>query len=196
MNNILNSVLENLGDQGIEKIANSVGVDKDTAGSLIKTMGPVVLAKMGRNTESSDQLASLNQAIEKDHNGDIFNRVDDLVNPDVDTKGDKIMNHIFGGSESVITKAIAEKTGVSDDSASGLMGMIGPLVLGQIGKMKSDSSNSFDMSMLGDLLSKERQEAEKDESNMLMSLAKNFLDKDGDGSITDDVIDIAKGFLK
>lgn len=195
MNNILNSVLENLGDQGVEKLANSVGLDKETTGSLMKQMGPVILAKMGRNAESSQELSSLDDAISKDHDGSIFNRIDDLASPNVDTKGSKIMNHIFGGSESVITEAMAGKAGVSKESAGGLMEMMGPLVLGQLGKMKSES-NGFDMGMLQDLLGRERADAEKDDNNMLMGVAKMFLDKDKDGSITDDLIDMAKGFLK
>jgi len=195
MNNILNSVLENLGDQGVEKIATSVGLDKETASSLMKQMGPVILAKMGRNTESHQGLVSLDAAISKDHDGSIFNKVEDLANQNVDTKGGKIMDHIFGGSKSVITKAMASKAGVSKESTNGLMEMMGPLVLGQLGKMKSESTG-FDIGMLQNILGKERESAEKDDNNMLMGVAKMFLDKDNDGSITDDLMNMAKGFLK
>lgn len=194
MNSLLQGVLENLGENGVEKIASKTGMSSEMTQTLMKQMGPVIVAKMARNAESSDGLESLNEAIKKDHDGSIFNKVDELVSPSVDTKGDKIMNHIFGGSKSVITKAMADKAGVSDSQAGSLMEMMGPLVLGQLGK--NQKSGGFDMGMLQDMLGKEREEAEKDDNNMLMNVAKMFLDKDKDGSITDDLIDMAKGFLK
>lgn len=195
MNSILNGVLENLGEQGVEKIAGSVGLDKDTANSLMKQMGPVILAKIGRNSENTEGLSSLNAALNKDHDGSIFSNIDDLANPTVDTKGDKIMDHVFGGSKFLVTKEMAQKAGISNEAAGGLLEIMGPLVLGQLGKMKSESTG-FDISMLQDILIKEKKDAEKDDTNIFMSLAKNFLDKDNDGSITDDLLDMAKGFLK
>lgn len=195
MNSILNGVLENLGEQGVEKIAGSVGLDKDTANSLMKQMGPVILAKIGRNSENTEGLSSLNAALNKDHDGSIFSNIDDLANPTVDTKGDKIMDHVFGGSKFLVTKEMAQKAGISNEAAGGLLEIMGPLVLGQLGKIKSESTG-FDISMLQDILIKEKKDAEKDDTNIFMSLAKNFLDKDNDGSITDDLLDMAKGFLK
>lgn len=195
MNSILNGVLENLGEQGVEKIAGSVGLDKDTANSLMKQMGPVILAKIGRNSENTEGLSSLNAALNKDHDGSIFSNIDDLANPTVDTKGDKIMDHVFGGSKFSVTKEMAQKAGISNEAAGGLLEIMGPLVLGQLGKIKSESAG-FDISMLQDILIKEKKDAEKDDTNIFMSLAKNFLDKDNDGSITDDLLDMAKGFLK
>lgn len=196
MNNILDGILSNLGQQGVEKIAAKAGVSPDIAKGLMKQVGPVILAKMGRNAESSEELSSLDTAIAKDHDGSIFNNIDDLVSSDVDTKGGKILGHIFGGSESVVTKAISEKSDISEDQGSSLMEMMAPLVLGQLGKMKSDSNGGFDMAMLQQVLGKERDAADADKGNLLMGAAKMFLDKDKDGSITDDLLDIAKGFLK
>lgn len=195
MNSILNSVLENLGNEGLEKIGGRVGLDRETTGSLMKQMGPVILAKMGRNVESPQELSSLDTALSKDHDGSVFNHIDELANPNINTKGDKIMNHIFGEGTSAITSAIAQKAGISSDSAGGLLEIMGPLVLGQLGKMKSESSR-FDITTLQDILTTEKNTAEKDDTNVFISLAKNFLDKDNDGSITDDLFDIAKGFLK
>ena len=62
--------------------------------------------------------------------------------------------------------------------------------------MNSDSKEGLDLGMLQDVLGKEREAAEKDESNTLMKVATMFLDKDKDGSIVDDLIGMAGNFLK
>ncbi|MCI5050914.1 MAG: DUF937 domain-containing protein [Candidatus Pacebacteria bacterium] len=195
MNTIVENILQNLGNDGVEKIGVRAGLDSQTTEKLIKQFGPLIVSKMGTNAMSSDKLASLDTAITKDHDGSIFNNINDLVNPSVDTKGDKILSHIFGGSKSTVTKAIADKSEVSEGSAGAVMEMLGTLILGQIGKMKKES-NDFDISMLGDLLSREKKNADEDKVNPLIELAKDFIDKDDDGSVTDDLLGMAKKFFK
>lgn len=195
METLLTGMLSKMGDNGVEKIAESAGINPALAKMILAQAGPLIAAKMADNSKSTDGLASLDKALEK-HDGSIFDRMDDVVNPEVDTKGSKILGHIFGGDSNVgdLVGALAGKNETDSGTMMKVLGMAAPLILGQLGSKKK--SGGLDASAIFDLLKGEKKEVEKSNDSMLMGLAKNFLDKDGDGDIKDDLLSMAaKKFL-
>jgi hypothetical protein len=70
--------------------------------------------------------------------------------------------------------------------------MAAPLVLGQLGAQKKEQG--LDASGLLSMLQGEKESASK--NSMLMGLATQFLDKDNDGSVVDDLMGMAGKFFK
>jgi len=193
MESLLSGMLSKIGDQGVEKIAQSAGIDSSLATKILSQAGPLLTSKMADNARSKEGLASLNAAL-NNHDGSVFDHLDDIVDPNIDTKGSKILGLILGNNTGSLIEVLAKGNNTDSDSTQKILEMAAPLVLGQLGKEKK--SRGLDAAGIFDLLQGEKKQLESSGNNILLSLGKQFLDKDKDGSIVDDVIDIAKGFLK
>lgn len=193
MESLLTGMLSKMGDQGIGKIAESAGINPDMAKIILKQAGPLLTAKMADNTKTEEGLSSLNSALEK-HDGSIFGHLEDVVSPDVDTKGNKILGHILGDNLGSVVGALSSKNGADAGSTGKLLEMAAPLILGQLGSQKKESG--LDAAGLFDLLQGEKKQVQESSDNMLLDLAKNFIDQDNDGSIVDDVLGMAGSFFK
>ncbi|MGB0925241.1 MAG: DUF937 domain-containing protein [Minisyncoccia bacterium] len=191
METLLNGMLSKMGDKGIEKIAQSAGMDAGIAKTLLQQAGPLLTAKMADKAKDKHELAGLEKALQ-DHDGSVFDHIDDVANPDVDTKGSKILGHILGENTGDLVRVLSSKNDADSGSVGKLLEMAAPLVLGQLGSKKSDSG--LDSAGLLDLLKKEKNAAFSDDG-LLMDLATQFLDTDGDGSIVDDVLGMAGKFF-
>ncbi len=192
MESLLTGVLSKLGEQGIEKIAGGAGVDPELAKKILSQAGPLLTGKMAQNAETAEGRASLETALEN-HDGSVFDRVDDVVNPEIDTKGPKILEHILGNKEVLgkLSEVLGSQNGIKSEDVTKILEMGAPLILGQLGAQKKDLG--LDSGGLFDLLKSEKEKMEGD--SFLMGIAKNFLDANKDGSIVDDVLGMAGKLL-
>lgn len=193
METLLSGMLSKMGDDGIEKISQSAGIDSGMAKKLLAQAGPLIMGKMADNSKKQDGLESLNTALQN-HDGSIFNRIEDVANPEVDTKGGKILGHIFGENSSDLITALSGKNNTNSNATGKLLEMAAPLILGQLGEQKK--SQGLDTAGIFDLLQGEKKATKDSKNSVLMDLAENFLDKDNDGSIIDDVLGMAGKFFK
>jgi len=191
MESLITGMLSKMGDGGIEKIAQSAGIDSTTAKNILSQAGPLLTAKMADNAKKPEGLGSLDAAL-ADHDGSVFDHIDDVADPQVDTKGEKILGHIFGDKTADLVGALSAKNNADSGSTSKLLAMAAPLVLGQLGSQKK--SSGMDASGIFELLQGEKKQASG--NNMLMGLAEKFLDKDGDGSVVDDLMGMAGNMFK
>ncbi len=194
MESLLKGVLSGLGEQGIKKISQSVGVDPQIAEKVVKQTSSVLGAKMADNTKTKEGRVSLDKAL-NDHNGSVFEHLDDVVNPEVDTKGDKILKNVLGEKAEDFVVSVARDNGIDEKLAQNLVGMAAPLVLGKLGEEKKQSG--LDADGVSKLLNKEKENLLKGGGDSsLLSLASQFLDQDKDGSVVDDLLGMAQGFFK
>ena len=193
METLLSGMLSKIGENGIEKISQSARIDPATAKKILAQAGPLIAGKMADNAKKPEGLSSLDKALQ-DHDGSIFDRIGDLTNPQVDTKGAKILGHIFGGSKEKITEAVAKNNNVDSSTTAKILEMAAPLILGQLGSQKK--SNNLDAGSIFDLLKGEKKSSGASGDSMFMDLAEQFLDKDDDGSIVDDLIGMAGKLFK
>lgn len=193
MESLLTGMLSKMGDSGIEKIAQSAGVKSDMTKKILSQAGPLLTSKMADNAKSKNGLASLDSAL-NDHDGSIFGRLDDVANPNVDTEGSNILGHILGSNKDSIVGALAKGNNTDTNSTAKILEMAAPLVLGQLGSEKK--SGGLDAAAIFDLLKGEKKSMQSSGDNMLLDLGKQFLDKDNDGSIVDDLVNMAKKYMK
>ncbi len=182
METLLQGMLSKMGDQGIEKIGKSAGIDSNMAKMILSQAGPLLAGKMADNAKTESGRASLDRALQ-DHDGSIFDRLDDVANPNVDTKGSVILGHILGDKAGMLAGVLAKKNNTDSGSTQKVLEMAAPLILGQLGSKKK--SGGLDAAGIFDLLQGDKKESS---NSMMMDLAETFLDKDKDDSVVDDLL--------
>lgn len=189
METLLQGMLSKMGEQGIEKIGRSAGFDSKLTKTILEQAGPLLMVKMADNAKSKEGRESLNKALES-HDGSIFNRIDDVVSPNIDTKGSGILAHILGDKAGILAGVLTKKNGTDKGATQKILEMAAPLILGQLGGKKK--LEGLDAGGIFDMLQGEKKASG---NNMIMDLATQFLDKNKDGSIVDDLLGMAGNFL-
>ena len=182
MSAILDLLISQLDDNAIQQIAGQLGVESASAQQAIVAAAPLLLGALDKNAQSSSGAQSLNNALDKDHNGAIFNDLlGALANPNTANDGAAILGHVLGGNLGQVEQGVSQISGLDQNSTSQLLNMLAPVVLGAVGKEKQEMG--ADPAGLTQMLNSEVAAAEAQ-----MPGFASLLDMDGDGQIEDDVI--------
>jgi OmpA-OmpF porin, OOP family len=137
---LLDTIKRQIGNDIIQKAADFM----DEEGSVTKKALDIVLPSllggiMNQTTEPNSAATLLSKFTEGGHEGSILDTFGNLLGGGSATQGlmdsgDSIVNGLFGSKTSSIVDWIAAFTGIKTGSASGLMSMAAPLVMGAIGK--------------------------------------------------------------
>jgi hypothetical protein len=169
---------------GAQKIAKKLGIDNPLALKLIALGAPVLLARMSKNAESEEWKTALYKALDKHQTAK--NDIDDD-----DTDGQKILGHVFGDDDSDLDK-VASEAWVSRDQAKGALASLAPLLMSGLGQEKA--SGNLDLGSLAGMLGGATKASS--DNSLMTSLATSLLDKDGDGDIKDDMMNMWVNWLK
>lgn len=201
MTNILDLLAGSLDGNTISKLDQQVGIgDENKTAAALEGISKVILAGVNRNAQTSEGLQSLNNALEKDHRGDIFNDVlGNLLNQDArrsqgqgydrTLNGAGILRHVLGGKESSVFDSLSKSTNVDKGKLLSLAIKFAPFILGALGKAKRE--NGLDSKGLGSLLGSVMNSVTSNSSSQ-SNILNSILDQDGDGNIVDDVAGIGK----
>ena len=169
-----------------------LGTDEHTAQTAVATALPMIVGALARNASRPEGAAALTGALDRDHDGSVLDDLAGFLNQPNLSDGDGILSHALGARRGTIEQGISKSSGLDPQKISLLMAALAPIVMGALGKARR--SDDLDAEGVRDLLSQEEKELERKapEIGMLGSL----LDKDGDGSIVDDVIGkVGRGLL-
>lgn len=186
---LLNS---SIGQSIVQNVAGKLGMDTNEASNAVKTAIPTILAGMTRNSQSKEGAESLNKAIESKHNGSLLDNLSGMLQDntqDLQKDGDGILEHVFGNKRKVVEQNITKKTGVSNDKISPLLSTLAPIVMAYLGKEKQQSNTGA--SNLNSLLSNLIRGSQKSRTGGgVMDMISGVLDKDGDGDVMDDLMNM------
>lgn len=147
MKSIGDMLRSELSDDNLEQIGRSIGADRQHAGRAVEEALPELLEQLKRNAGTRGGLESLEGAIDRDHDGSIFDRLPEhLENPD-GGNGGKILEHIFGKKRGQIESQLGQRTGIDAGGIGKLLVTLAPLLLGMLGKAKRGGGGG-----LGDIL--------------------------------------------
>lgn len=194
MGSILQLLAAQLDENTVNQIAGQLGVDNQQAQQAITAAAPLLLGALDRNAQSSDGAQALNSALDRDHDGAIFNNLlNALANPGTANDGAAILGHVLGGNRDVMEQGVSQISGLDQNSTGQLLNLLAPVVLGAVGKEKQQMG--VGASGLTQLLDAEVAAAE----DRLPGFARLF-DMDGDGRVADDALDMGvkliSGFLR
>jgi len=187
MTGLLNLLNSDLGKTLVNSASQQLGQNKGKTTSALTTALPLILGAMKNNASSFEGANGLLNALSKKHNGGILDDLDGaLTNQNVLQDGAGILDHVFGGKEQNIAKAVSAKSGIDTSSAMNLLKMAAPVIMGYLGK-QTKQQNVTDSNGIGNLLGGMLGGNSKNEQSLVTQL----LDADGDGSAIDDIIGMA-----
>lgn len=187
---IMKFIEEKLEDpQVLNKLSSSSNTDSNNVKKAAKLSIPTMVKALERNARDNEGAKSLERALDnhKDDNIEDVRRYLENVNKD---EGDRALSHMFGSKKDRVRANISKASGLEENHTSDIMQQLAPLLLGFLGNQKrntglgSSGISGFLASMLGG------------SNSGIMGTVTNLLDRDGDGSMMDDVSDIVGGFFK
>ncbi len=185
---ILELLTSQISQKGVvDTLSKSINAKPDQVKQLASLALPTLLQAMNKNAKTEQGASSLLKALDQHADDD----VDDISGflKKVDTQdGAKILGHLLSNKSGAVESGLAKQTGLDISQVSGLLTMLAPLLLGQLGKSKKQGG--FDLSSLGSLLGGATQ------GNDVLGMLGGLLDSDGDGDMMDDVGKLLGGFLK
>lgn len=186
---VLQQVNASLTKEVRKNISTQTNLDQATVDSVIDTGLPVLLGMLGKNTSSKSGASELSSALKNKHDGSLLSDLGRLFtgSSTKNVDGTKILGHIFGSNTSGVEKKIATQTGVDTETIVKVLSFVAPIVLAYLGKEKAQSN--LDAKDLGDLLNQQS----ANDGGLFVDLATQFLDKDDDGQVVDDILDMFKG---
>lgn len=186
----LNALLQGQLPSGlVEQLSQQIGGDQQQTATAASGILNTLLGGLAKNASSEDGANAIANALDKDHDGSIFDNLSGLLSGQQQSgamNGAGILQHILGGKSDGAADLISQMSGLSSGQTGNLMQLLAPMLMGALGQAKQQ--NGLDAggltSLLGGLVS---QQSGATASNPMLGLVSQFLDKDHDGSIMDDV---------
>jgi len=192
MSSIIDMLTSSMGDDAVAAIGQQLGKDKATTENAISSALPMLLGALQKSTQQ-DGGQGLARALATKHDGGVLDNVAGFLSKDDGADGAGILRHILGSKQGAAESALQAAAGVDKGQASSLLSKLAPLVLGAVGKARSEGR--VEGSDLTQMLDRETQQIES-RSPGVMSALSGVLDADGDGD-TDlgDLLKLGSGKL-
>ena len=196
MSNLLDLIQGQLSADLIPELSKQVNAPEDQTSAATNGILSTLIGALSKNASSPEGAASLNQALEQDHDGGILDNIMGMLGGDDGgnqraTNGAGIVGHIFGDKVGSVVEGLSKSTGMDTGSIGTLLIKLAPVVMAALGKVKSQQG--LDQQGVTDLL--QGTVEQNSEQNPLLAMAGKFLDKDGDGSVMDDLGNMGMNIL-
>lgn len=180
----------------IQKLSTQVDANEDNTAQAVNALIPMMLGGMSKNVEQGGA-ASLNRALEKDHDGTMLEQLGSLfsssagmssLNPQSSALNSAgILSHLFGNQQNSVQQGVSQATGLNAGQVSNLMGLLAPVVMGAVGRAKRE--NNLDENQVADLVKRERDDIEKQVPEAQGGKLNSLLDSNQDGKVnmSDDI---------
>ncbi len=179
-----------LGTQINQKTQQEFGLKDSLAKTAVQTAVPLLLKALQKNASNPKGAESLQRALNKKHNGDLFNHFDDFINNRDYSDGMGILGHVLGNKQTSIVELFSKTNGLSKKKSQGILAMLAPVVMGALGKQQQPTTSSHELAgLLGNML------GNSGSSQKSLVLFEQLLDQDGDGEVADDVLRLGGRFL-
>lgn len=177
MSSIMELVSESLSGN-MPELSQQLGADRQQTEKAIGAALPTLIGAMSRKADSQgDSLLAL---LDRDGDG---SALDDLAGfmgqGRHQTRGNELLDGLLGGRRGRVESAVSQASGLSSDQSAMLMQVLGPLVMGALGRKAGTAGGGLDMGSLVSMMQGERASIERDPRST--SLLGWLLDQDGDG---------------
>ncbi len=107
------TMLAEMTGQENASLANAIGADESATQNATRAALPLLLGALQRNASSPEGAASLQGALERDHDGSMLDSLGDLIRDPSITSGAGILKHAFGVKQPAIEQGVGESSGLS-----------------------------------------------------------------------------------
>lgn len=189
MENLLNTILSHVDDQSLQSISQKANTSPDQAKHALSNAVPILMNALAKNSRDPEGAASLQQAIQKDHDGSILDNLGSFFNNPDTANGPGILKHVLGPKQQDAAEYISKDSGVSESSAHKILEFAAPLVMGFLGRNSAGGGMG-----IGNLLSS-FMNSQNQENPQSQSFLQKLFDKDHDGDIMDDLKEKGESLL-
>ena len=189
MDSIIQLIASQIDSKAIGSVSEELGVDEQHLQKAVGMALPLLLGALDRNASSSDGAEALSAALDRDHDGSIFNDLPAAVkSPKTRKDGAAILGHVLGDTSGDVMNSVGRATKIDTQHVASIFATVAPVVLGAVGQMKREKN--LDAQGVSSMLHEERKTVEGASSALTQ-----LLDMDGDGDVSDEVISLGSSLL-
>ncbi len=179
---LLNMILDQGKGQAVRQLASNFGLNESQALAALSNLLPVLGQGLARNASSHGGLDSLLGALAGGKHQRYLEDPSILNQEDSINDGNGILGHILGNKEvsRQLAQRTAERTGIGSDVLKKMLPMVATLAMGALSRQTAGGQRAPGAQA----------------ADGLTGMLGQFLDRDGDGSIADDILGMASRFLK
>lgn len=199
MTNLINEVSRHLSDDVIVQLTKQLGaLDPNQVKKAAGGAAQLLLEAISRNASKPDTGDGLFGAIKRDHDGGILGDLMGVlggrtqVNNQKTTNGAGIVQHLLGKHQLEAAQVLGQMSGLDIFKSGVLMQLIAPVVMGVVGQKQK--SNGLDLGGLAQILLGGGGGGQHRSAGG--GLIEKILDRDGDGNMMDDLLNIGMKILK
>lgn len=170
---LLDSMLQSQGGAAVQQLGRRFGLTESQVEAALAQLVPALSKGVKTNTAQPGGMESLLAALTSGKHTSYLDRPETLSRPEAIADGNAILGHLLGSkdaSRAVAARASAD-TGIGQDILKQMLPLAAAMVMGALGK---------------------QHQAGASKPSSLLSM----LDADGDGSAIDDLLGMARKFLK
>ena len=189
MTGILDLLADHIGGDDIGQIAGAIGASPQQTQTAVAAALPAILTALNRNTNSTEGAQNLAGALERDHDGSLLDHLGGFLQGQLGGKqsdGGGILGHVLGGQRRQVEEGVAQASGLDMGQVAKLLPILAPIVMAALGRRKRQAG--LDAGGLSGMLGQEATRARQAAPSGVLGALSGFLDKDGDGSIQDDLV--------
>jgi hypothetical protein len=178
---LLKALMSAAGSADLQKLGGQFGLDSSSVEKVLEQVVPALGRGLQKNTNSPGGLDSLIGALQKGNHQRFLDSVQNAASQAGVDEGNGILGHIFGSKD--VSRNVAahasSASGVGSDVIKKMLPMIANMAMGALSKQTKGGTQVKSLARGGGA------------QNIISSL----LDSDKDGSVLDDVLDLAKKFF-
>lgn len=182
---LLETLLGAQSGSAVQQVAKSVGIGENDARSAIEQLIPALSRGLERNAAAPGGLDKLMGALSNGNHQQYLDNPATLDGQGAISDGNAILGHIFGSkdvSRNVAGHA-AKQSGLSSTLLKKALPLVAAIAMGALSK-QGGATGMLGKAMLGGTT-----------ANAAMGMLGKFLDADKDGSVADDLLNLAKKFF-
>jgi len=181
--NLVSEIVEVLSPTITSRIASALGLNQTSTEKAVVAAVPALLASLISYVSKPQGATKLNEVVQKQEPGMLSSLANVIGEPGQKAfidQGASVLTSLLGGKTvSALTDALGEYAGVTGSGSKSLLGLLGPVVLGVLGREQRD--RGLDASGLANLLTSQK-------NNVSAALPTGFSRYLREAGIPDDVI--------
>ena len=184
-------------DNFLDNMSQQIGgAERDQTRTAANGIVTAMSSAMSKTAATEQGASGLLGMLDADKDGSIIDDVMNMVSGGNNGAGQAglmqngagIVNSLLGGKQGGIIEMISRMSGLSGDKTGNLMSMLAPIILSALSKSgQQQGGGGFDIGGILNML-QGTQTQQKTSGNPAMDMIGKFLDKDGDGDFTDDLL--------
>ncbi len=159
----------------LEQVARQAGIPSEKAGDVVKMLSGTMVKQVKSKIEDPGvDTSELENLLKSGKYMEMLEKPEEHIkNPNIKDEGNKLLSYITGSKDASrqVASEVASKSGIDVSAVKSLLPMLAPFLMGSLSKGISSKGGNSSKGLLG------------------------MLDFDNDGSIMDDITNIAKKFF-